>query len=132
MQTGRVYTSLTAAEELSHAESATSQKHLKIPFEFVDGLMVCNLRSNRGTLRLIFDTGANATALPGKSEPIELRLGTRQIRLVPAVLRISILDQVNTTLTRKEQIDGVLGQDVMCQFKRVTVDYKLLQIEFEP
>ncbi|MGA8185947.1 MAG: hypothetical protein WB819_20140, partial [Terriglobia bacterium] len=98
----------------------------------VDGLIVCSLKSSRGKLRLIFDTGANATFLPGKSKPIELQLGSRQIRLVPSVLRTPILDQVNTTLPLSKQVDGVLGQDVMCQFTRVTIDYKRLQIELEP
>lgn len=119
-----------AAERLPFAD--LHSEPLRIPYEFVDGLMVCNLKSSRGKLRLIFDTGANATFLPGKSKPIELQLGSRRIRLVPSVLRTPILDQVNTTLPLSKQIDGVLGQDVMCQFTRVTIDYKHLQIELEP
>jgi hypothetical protein len=124
--------SAIAAERQPYEDLHSSPEPLRIPYEFVDGLIVCILKSSRGKLRLIFDTGANATFLPGKSKPIELQLGSRRIRLVPSVLRTPILDQVNTTLPLSKQIDGVLGQDVMCQFTRVTIDYKHLQIELEP
>jgi hypothetical protein len=122
--------SAIAGERQSYAELGSEP--LRIPYEFVDGLIVCSLKSSRGRLRLIFDTGANATFLPGKSKPIELQLGSRRIRLVPSVLRTPILDQVNTTLPLSKQVDGVLGQDVMGQFTRVTIDYKHLRIELEP
>src|SRR5512146_3472790 len=90
--------SAIAPERQPYVDLHSSPEPLRIPYEFVDGLIVCNLKSSRGKLRLIFDTGANATFLPGKSKPIELQLGSRRIRLVPSVLRTPILDQVNTTL----------------------------------
>jgi hypothetical protein len=105
---------------------------IKIPFEFVEGLIVCSMATSRGNLRLIVDTGANATALLGNPRAIEVRIGPKSFRLVPAPLRTSVLDQVNKTLPAERRIDGILGEDVLVQFRRVTVDYKNLQVEFDP
>jgi hypothetical protein len=114
------------------ASSSRSRGVIKIPFQFVNGWMVCNLPSSKGPLRLVFDTGANATELRGKSEPIELRLGSQDVRLVPAALETSVLDHVNTLLAPRRRLNGILGQDVMDRYRRVTIDYVHLQIEFEP
>ncbi|MGH9470292.1 MAG: hypothetical protein ACRD1N_08120 [Terriglobia bacterium] len=112
--------------------SSDSPGRLVLPFEFVDGLMVCKVPSSLGLLRLIIDTGANGTALTGKTKPVELRIGERQIRLVPAPLRTATLAQVNASLPPEKWLSGILGQDVLVQFRRVTLDYERMQIEFDP
>lgn len=127
---------LVKLSETPHAaaRSATAQpkKEVKIPFEFVEGLMVCAIPTSRGKLRLVFDTGANATALLGKPRPIEIRIGGKSLRLVSAPLRTSTLSQVNDALPPARRLEGILGEDVLVQFQRVTVDYKSLEIEFDP
>ncbi len=125
--------------ELTYTPSPTTssapaqpKKGVKIPFEFVEGLMVCAIPTSSGKLRLVFDTGANATALLGKSRPIEIHIGGKSLRLVSAPLRTSTLGQVNKTLPPERRLEGILGEDVLVQFERVTVDYKSLEIEFYP
>lgn len=123
---------------LSGAPRATARpapvhpaREVKIPFEFVEGLIVCVTPTGRGDLRLIFDTGANATALLGKPKPIEIRIGPKSVRVIPAPLRTSVLEQVNNTLPHARRVDGILGEDVLVQFQSVTVDYKDLEIGFD-
>lgn len=116
----------------TNPKTARLDRAIKIPFEFVEGLMVCDTPTDRGDLRLVFDTGANATALLGKHKPIEIRIGPKSFHLVPAPLRTSALDQVNKMLPPGKRVDGILGEDVLVQFQRVTVDYKHLEIDFDP
>lgn len=105
---------------------------VKIPFEFVEGLIVCALPTSRGKLRFVFDTGANATVLLGKPGPVEIRIGGKSLKIVSAPLRTSALEQLNSSLPPTDRIKGILGQDVLVQFQRVTVDYKSLDVEFDP
>lgn len=111
---------------------AAPPKHLiQIPFHFVDGLIVCDIPSSKGPLRLIFDTGANGTALQGEPKSIDLKLGFRHIRMVPVTLRTNALVELNVTLAPGEWLEGILGQDVMCRFKRITIDYEHMEIDLE-
>jgi hypothetical protein len=123
---------LATAHRTTRPDPVQPGRAVKIPFEFVEGLIVCSAPTSRGDLRLIVDTGANATALLGNPRPIEIRIGPKSLRLVPAPVRASVLDQVNKTLPAERRIDGILGEDVLVQFRRVTLDYETLQVEFDP
>ena len=111
--------------------SAPANHLIQIPFHFVDGLIVCDIPSSKGPLRLIFDTGANGTALQGEPKSIDLKLGSRNIRMVPVTLRTNALVELNVTLAPGKWLAGILGQDVMCRFKRITIDYEHMEIDLE-
>jgi hypothetical protein len=94
---------------------------VRLPFVSRRSLILVQVGVEGQTLTMIFDSGAERTMINSKAnvERVKpLAVGSR-------VLRMPLLYvDMNGMKLEEVRADGVLGQDVLRQFKSVTIDYK--------
>ena len=102
----------------------------RVPFHRVNSLILLDLKVNDKPRVMLLDTGANVTLLrhaPANAVTVELEPSR--------AVTVSALDleKINVHLAKKDMatIDGLLGQDFLCYFASVRIDYKANVIEFE-
>lgn len=96
-----------------------------LDFEVVEGLAIVQLQTSAGHLRLLADTGSNATTLDHTTPPGKLVIWARgyavSVKAYPT--QTAVFAQFNATVPKEQRLDGVLGQDFFSQFSSVTFDY---------
>jgi hypothetical protein len=96
-----------------------------LDFEMVEGLVIVRVETSSGSLRLLADTGSNATTLDNISPPrtLAIRVKSRSISVKPYPTQSPVFAQFNATVPKEQRLDGVLGEDFFSQFSSVTFDY---------
>lgn len=123
-----------------------------VPFRSVDSFILVDAKIDGTPVRLLVDTGANKTILNAKSfSNVEMNV-TRPVNrgagIVGNALRlrvdleianefmfsqhVSVMDLEELSRRFGIQFDGLLGQDILNQFRSVRIDYKRHVIELEP
>lgn len=122
-----------------------------LPFRSVHSMLLIDAKVNGEPVTLLLDTGANSTILDVKSYSRSLLLpsqpANRQVGIVGNALRV----RVDLELARRflfsqpvsvmnlgdlpqrigAQFDGLLGQDILRQFRSVRINYRAGVIELE-
>lgn len=96
-----------------------------LDFEVVEGLVTVQVQTSAGSLRLLVDTGSNATTLDETSPPRKLVIKVRSyaVSVKPYPTQTVVFAQFNRMVPKEQRLDGVLGQDFFSQFSSVTFDY---------
>jgi len=126
---------------------------VKVPFRTVQAMILVDGKVNGNSATLLLDTGANRTIISAKAfgnEPLALPQGPRKPSRVgmagysvrrPADLRlgehlwvaqpVSVMDLEDLKGMLKLDFDGLIGQDILRQFRTVRIDYHARVIEME-
>ena len=96
-----------------------------LDFEVVEGLVIVRVETSSSSLRLLADTGSNATTLDETSPPRRLVIKVRSyaVSVKPYPTKTVVFAQFNRLVPKEQRLDGVLGQDFFSQFSSVTFDY---------
>jgi len=96
-----------------------------VEFEVLEGLIIVRVKTSAGDLRLLADTGSNATTLDKISLPGNLLIKVKDFNVLvrPYPTQTAVFAQFNATVPREQRLDGVLGQDFFSQFSSVAFDY---------
>ena len=96
-----------------------------LDFEMVEGLVIVRVETNSGSLRLLADTGSNATTLDHISPPRKLVIKVKSyvLSVKPYATQTAVFAQFNATVPKQKRLDGVLGEDFFSQFSSVAFDY---------
>lgn len=118
---GLLTLTLSAPAMARHRDSGA----VMLDFEVVEGLIVVRVETSSGNLRLLADTGSNATTLDEISPPRKLVIKVRSyvVSVKPYPTQTVVFAQFNATVPNEQRLDGVLGQDFFSQFSSVTFDY---------
>ena len=94
-------------------------------FEVVEGLVIAQVKTSAGDLRLLIDTGSNATTLDEISPPADLVIKLQDCELLvkPYPTLTPAFTRFNATVPKEQRANGVLGQDFLSQFSSVAFDY---------
>jgi hypothetical protein len=96
-----------------------------LDFEVVEGLIIVRVKTSAGNLRLLADTGSNATTLDEISLRGSLLIKVKDYKVLvrPYPTQTAVFAQFNATVPREQRLDGILGQDFFSQFSSVAFDY---------
>lgn len=109
---------------LTQAHAASNQEPLVVPFKTVGSLMLVDVRINGEPKRMIFDSGAQRTALNAKTQQDHVLTGIIDVGRFRWFNFPIILTNMSNMFNVLGEGDGVLGQDFLRDFKTVTIDYK--------
>lgn len=118
---GLLALALSAPATAKHKESSVAM----LEFEVIEGLAVVQVKTNAGNLRLLADTGSNATTLNEITPPgnLVIELEDQRLRVKPYPTQTPVFARLNATVPKEQKLDGVLGQDFFSQFSSVAFDY---------
>ncbi len=104
-----------------HKESSK----VMLEFEVVEGLVIVQIKTSAGNLRMVADTGSNVTSLDQFSPPGDLAIKLKDIKLVvkPSPTHTPVFGQFNAAVPKERRVDGILGEDFFSQFSTVAFDY---------
>lgn len=90
------------------------------------GLSLVRIQTSKGMAVFILDSGSNVTTFdePG---PIVLHLGQEKIELKASRNH----PQIHEATEQAPEIRGILGQDVLRRYARVTLDFRTNQVVLE-
>ena len=130
--------SLAAPAARAQAQTQT----VEIPFSVSSGLIVIQANVNGKSVSLLFDSGAMRTFVkPSVVHGLKTTSGyaisvtdgnTREVRVVKTVVSlgdvsvpvlVSCYDMTPFIASMGLRIDGVIGQDVIGKFSRISIDY---------
>ena len=134
------------------ARSSTAQPGVvRLPFRAVNSLILVEAKVNGRAVTLLLDTGANKTILNAKaygiahlpvSQPVHRGPGivgnALRLRVELELAHEFLFSQPVSVMNLDElaqhfgiYFDGLLGQDILNQFRSVRIDYKTHTIELE-
>lgn len=134
------------------ARSSTAQPGVvRLPFRAVNSLILVEAKVNGQAVTLLLDTGANKTILNAKaygivhlpvSQPVHRGPGivgnALRLRVELELAHEFLFSQPVSVMNLDElaqhfgiHFDGLLGQDILNQFRSVRIDYKTHTIELE-
>ena len=136
---------------LAPLPAVAQRRIVTVPFRSVDSFILVDAKIDGTPVRLLVDTGANKTILNAKSfcktEMNVTRPVNRGAGIVGNALRlrvnleiahefmfsrqVSIMNLEELSRRFGIQFDGLLGQDILNQFRSVRIDYKRCVIELE-
>ena len=136
---------------LAPLQALAQRRIVTVPFRSVDSFILVDAKIDGTPVRLLVDTGANKTILNAKSfcktEMNVTRPVNRGAGIVGNALRLRVeleiahefmFSQRVSVMNLEElsrrfgiQFDGLLGQDILNQFRSVRIDYKRSVIELE-
>lgn len=104
-----------------HKESGV----VMLDFEVCEGLVIVQVQTSAGNLRLLADKGSNATTLDKMSPPPKLviKLKGFPVSVKPHPTQTVVFAQFNASVPKEQRLDGVLGQDFFSQFTSLAFDY---------
>jgi len=132
-------------------QASTQRRVVTLPFRSVDSLLLVDAKIDGTPLKLLVDTGANKT-IPNEKSFCKVELNVHQpvnrgagivgnalrlrvdLELAHQILfsqRVSVMDLQDLSRRLGIQFDGLLGQDILNQFRSVRIDYKNRVIELE-
>ena len=135
------------------ARSSTAQPGVvRLPFRAVNSLILVEAKVNGRPVTLLLDTGANKTILNAKAYGIVNLPVSQTVNRGPGIvgnalrLRVDLelahgflFSQPVSVMNLDElaqrfgiHFDGLLGQDILNQFRSMRIDYKTHTIELEP
>ncbi len=137
-------------QEALAASSAEAEVGFELHPRF--GAILIRAEVNREPAVMILDTGSSRTILSpritgldvrelerpadiknGSGVEGEARWGKASLRVGPRVFRdqrVVVLDLQEVSHNFGREIDGLLGQDVLCEFERVVIDFKKRKVTF--
>jgi hypothetical protein len=136
----RSFITVLLALTLTCAATLSAQSH-KVPFTLRDNMIFVQARVNGYPAVLKIDTGATASVFAAKfltvhnSKEIEVRTAGGMVKASRGDARLEIGDlrfQLTATYLRDFIDQGVIGIDVLGQFKQVIIDFTNHEIEFVP
>lgn len=148
---GALRLALLLALFLTQAPAQTKPRIVELPYRSVDSYILVDAKIDGSPVTLLVDTGSNTTILNAKSfcrtELNVTRPVNRGVGIVGHALRLRVdlelahqimfsqpvsvmnLDEVSKNF--RIPFDGLLGQDILNQFRSVRIDYKRHVIELE-
>jgi hypothetical protein len=96
-----------------------------LEFEVIEGLPIVQVKTSAGNLRLLADTGSNATTLDRVSARGSLAIEVKDCKVLvkPYATQTPVFAEFNASVPKEQRLDGVLGQDFFSQFSSVAFDY---------
>jgi hypothetical protein len=149
---GRVFLGLLLlALLLTPLRTPAPPRVVVVPFRSVDSFILVDAKIDGMPVRLLVDTGANKTILNAKSvgrvemqvskpvnrgagvvgNALRLRVDLEIAKQFMFSQRVSVMDLEELSKRIGIQFDGLLGQDILNQFRSVRIDYKNRVIELE-
>jgi hypothetical protein len=150
--TGRVFRGLTfLILLLTPLRAPAPPRVVAVPFRSVDSFILVEAKIDGMPARLLVDTGANKTILDARSfcrtemqmsKPVNRGAGivgnALRLRVNLEIAHQFMFSQHVSVMNLEElsrrfgfQFDGLLGQDILNQFRSVRIDYKNHVIELE-
>jgi hypothetical protein len=125
---------------------------VRVPFRAVNSLILVEAKVNGQSVTLLLDTGANSTILDAKAYGIAHLPVSPPVNRGPGIvgnaLRLRVDLEIANQFLFSQQVSvmnldelaqrfgfhfaGLLGQDILNQFRSVRIDYKTHTIELEP
>ena len=136
---------------LAPLPALAQRRIVTVPFRSVDSFILIDAKIDGTPLRLLMDTGANKTILNAKSfcktemnvtrpvnrgagivgNALRLRVDLEIAHEFMFSQRVSVMNLEELSRRFGIQFDGLLGQDILNQFRSVRIDYKRSVIELE-
>ncbi len=136
---------------LAPLPALAQRRIVTVPFRSVDSFILVDAKIDGTPVRLLVDTGANKTILNAKSfcktemnvtrpvnrgagivgNALRLRVDLEIAHEFMFSQRVSIMNLEELSRRFGIQFDGLLGQDILNQFRSVRIDYKRCVIELE-
>jgi len=136
---------------LAPLQALAQRRIVTVPFRSVDSFILVDAKIDGTPVRLLVDTGANKTILNAKSfcktemnvtrpvnrgagivgNALRLRVDLEIAHEFMFSQRVSIMNLEELSRRFGIQFDGLLGQDILNQFRSVRIDYKRSVIELE-
>lgn len=88
----------------------------------VNGMLFCKLPAEGKVYKVVVDTGCNVSSFV---DPHKLRVtlsNGKKMEITP-IKPIPPMAEYNAKAPKRLRIDGIIGQDFLSQFHKVTVDY---------
>ena len=124
---------------------------IELPYRSVNSYLLVDAKINGSPVRLLVDTGTNKTILNAKSfcrtelnvsQPVNrgagivgnalrLRVDLELAHQVMFSQSVAVMNLEELSRAFHIQFDGLLGQDILNQFRSVRIDYKKHVIELE-
>ena len=111
------------------------RQHSRLPSIWIlrldkcSGLEIVVLRTSQGRLRMVVDTGSNATTLETFTERVlTVHLDGLDVRLPVHRVATPVLAEFNRSAARRERVNGILGGDFFRQFDLLQLDYRNNQL----
>ena len=136
---------------LAPLQALAQRRIVTVPFRSVDSFILVDAKIDGTPVRLLVDTGANKTILNAKSfcktemnvtrpvnrgagivgNALRLRVDLEIAHEFMFSQRVSVMNLEELSRRFGIQFDGLLGQDILNQFRSVRIDYKRCVIELE-
>ena len=136
---------------LAPLQALAQRRIVTVPFRSVDSFILVDAKIDGTPVRLLVDTGANKTILNAKSfcktemnvtrpvnrgagivgNALRLRVDLEIAHQFVFSQRVSVMNLEELSRRFGIQFDGLLGQDILNQFRSVRIDYKRCVIELE-
>ena len=136
---------------LAPLPALAQRRIVTVPFRSVDSFILVDAKIDGTPVRLLVDTGANKTILNAKSfcktemnvtrpvnrgagivgNALRLRVDLEIAHEFMFSRRVSVMNLEEVSRRFGIQFDGLLGQDILNQFRSVRIDYKRCVIELE-
>ena len=137
---------------LAPLPALAQRRVVTVPFRSVDTFILVDAKIDGTPVLLLVDTGANKTILNAKSfckvemnvskpmnrgagivgNALRLRVDLEIAHKFMFSQRVSVMDLEELSKRFGIPFDGLLGQDILNQFRSVRIDYKRSVIELEP
>ena len=136
---------------LAPLPALAQRRIVTVPFRSVDSFILVDAKIDGTPVRLLVDTGANKTILNAKSfcktemnvtrpvnrgagivgNALRLRVDLEIAHEFMFSRRVSVMNLEELSRRFGIQFDGLLGQDILNQFRSVRIDYKKRVLELE-
>jgi hypothetical protein len=97
------------------------------------GMFVCKLPTPQRTLQVIVDSGSNVSIFPAAKHKIRVldSKGKTFLQLKPTDPAHPVVEDYNRQVGAHDRVDGIIGEDVLHKFRRVTFNFQRKTVEFE-
>ena len=136
---------------LAQSQALAKPRIVALPFRSVNGLILVEAKVNGNPVNLVMDTGANHTIIDTRSSGLAPMPGFEAISKGAGISGNSVRTRVNLELGKQTWIsqpvsvmkledlaqslgmpfDGLLGQDILRQFRSIRIDFKAHVVELQ-
>jgi hypothetical protein len=86
-------------------------------------MLLCRLPAGGKVYKVVVDTGSNVTSFV-HPRPLWLTLSNGKHMKIKPRHAVIALTQYNDVADARHRIDGMIGQDVLSKFRRISIDYR--------